>query len=102
MEKNHTHIDYFCERAGINSIGEMKNFNNPPIIGINVSRVDHKDPDDDNHDSAPLIPILRNINLNKNLLEEELNQIYIDDQLAEQLLLQEADMEVALAQQYLT
>lgn len=102
MEKNHTHIDCFCERAGINSIGEIKNLDKSPIIGVNVSRVANKDVDDENADNQPLVAVLKNINLNKNLLEEELNQIYIDDQLAEQLLLQEPDMEVALAHQCLT
>jgi hypothetical protein len=40
-----------------------------------------------------MVPILKLINLNKNLEEEELNQIYIDDKLAEQLLLQEPDLD---------
>lgn len=90
MKHNHPHIDMMQGLGGFSSLREFDSGNKSPLIKINISRTQSRE-EDKGIRSPKEIKVVKRLNLNKNILEEELNSMHIDDRLAEQLMLQEDD-----------
>lgn len=86
MRHNHPHIDMMVGRAGFSSLREFDANNKSPLIKVSISRTQSRE-EDKGVRSPKNVQVVKRLNLNKNILEEELNSMHIDDKLAEQLML---------------